>query len=98
MEFSFLCMKTMVKKGCAAPKAMKIAAIQGNTVNRKTMEVKKDNASVIFREPAMEEGQRGEGEFRPPLCREAQLLIISAIWKATSRLCSALSRGSQVVR
>jgi hypothetical protein len=27
-----------------------------------------------------------------------QLLIISAIWKATSRLCSALRRGSQVVR
>ncbi len=27
-----------------------------------------------------------------------QLRIISAIWKATSRLCSALRRGSQVVR
>ena len=28
----------------------------------------------------------------------AQLLIMSAIWKATSRLCSAFSRGSQEVR
>ncbi len=31
-------------------------------------------------------------------CTFFQLRIISAIWKATSRLCSALRRGSQVVR
>jgi hypothetical protein len=61
-------------------------------------EVKKDNAIVDFREPAKEEEERA-GRPLPPLLPEgSQLLIISAIWKATSRLCSALRRGSQVVR
>ena len=71
----------------------------GEYSKSETSEVKKDNAISDFQEPAKEEEERG-GRQLPPLLQMwgAQLLIISAIWKATSRLCSALRRGSQVVR